>query len=74
MNLAKHESNRLEQVLIKDKLKSPERFSLILKKETEMFLNNFFELAEDYPKVSIEIDDLGYYCCHIVAKAKRIHI
>lgn len=74
MTLANHESERLEHVLIKDKLKSPERFSKVLQKEVEMFLDNFFESVKDSICVSVQIDPLGYYNYHISGKAKRIHI
>ena len=74
MTLAKHESERLEQILMKDKLKSPERFSTVLKKEAEMFLNNFFETVDDSVEVSIKIDSLGFYNYNISGKAKRLHI
>ena len=74
MNIAKHEAQRLEQILIKDKLKNPTRFCDILKKETENFLNNFFESVSDSLCVSVSIDENGFYCYLISGKASRIHI
>ena len=74
MNIAKHETQRLEQILIKDKLKNPSRFTEILKKETEGFLNNFFENVLDSLCVSVTIDNDGFYCYSISGKASRIHI
>lgn len=72
MNLAKHESERLKQILIKDKIKDPERFSMILKKETENFLNNYFESVPDSLKVEVGIDDDGCYSFFISGKASRV--
>ena len=74
MNLAKHESERLENILIKDKLKSPERFCAILKRETENFLANFFDFEPNSTNISIVIDELGYYKFSIKGIAKRIRI
>ena len=74
MNVAKHESKRLEQILIRDKLKNPARFCEILKKETEHFLNNFFEIVSDSLNVDVKVDNEGFYCYYICGKASRIHI
>ena len=74
MNLAKHEKERLEQILIKDKLKSPERFSAILKKETENFISNYFEIVPESLKVTILIDDDGYYKFSVQGQATRIFV
>ena len=74
MNLAKHESERLRQILVKDKLKNPERFSEILKKETQHFLANYFEIEPDSLSVQVSFGNDGYYDLCIATKAKRIFI
>ena len=42
MTEAMYEEKRINLILAKDKIKNPKRFSTILRKETELFLKNFF--------------------------------
>ena len=72
MTNAVREEKRLGLVLAKDKMRNPNRFSIILKKETEMFLQSFFDLEPDTLAISVSVCNDSSFDFVIKGKAKRI--
>lgn len=72
MTEAMYEEKRINLILAKDKIKNPKRFSTILRKETELFLNNFFQIEKNTLSISVNILDNGNYDIVIKCKATRI--
>lgn len=72
MTGAYKDERRLTQILAKDKIKNPTRFSTLLKKETESFLKNFFDLQSNTLTISVTICQDGKFDFVIKGRANRL--
>lgn len=72
MSLASIENQRLNEILIKDKIKKPSRFAEIVKKDVYLFLQNYFDILPNNFSVSISLSDFGQYEFVIKGTAKHL--